>query len=127
MNRAQTVVTGAATLLILVMLAFPPYFGMNVESGGALHASIGHHPIWNPPESEYVCHALNPGDAEVCRGDVSAFDSRLNKVRLVAQVVLVLTVVAVVLLAVRRRERAVRQGNFTRQARSRFSEPRPRV
>jgi predicted nucleic acid-binding Zn ribbon protein len=106
MNRAQTVVTGAAALLILVMLVYPPYFGLDVESAGTVHASIGYHPIWSPPGSEYVCHALNPEAAEVCTEDVSAYDSRLNKVQLFLQLVLVLLVVAVMLQEVRRHERA---------------------
>jgi hypothetical protein len=106
MNRPQTGVAGAAALLILVMLVYPPYFGLDVESAGTVHASIGYHPVWNPPGSEYVCHALRAEAAEVCAEDVSAYDARLNKVQLVVQLVLVLLVMAVVLLAVRRHERA---------------------
>jgi hypothetical protein len=106
MSRAQIAVTGVAAFLILVMLVFPPYFGVDVEWGGTIHASIGHHPAWNPPGSEYVCLALNPEAAEGCRESASAYRSGLNKVRLVLQVVFVLVLMFVVLLVARRREPA---------------------
>jgi len=106
MSRTQIAVAGVAVVLILLMLAFPPYFGIDVESGGTLHGSIGRHPIWNPPSSEYVCHALNPEAVEVCREDSSAYRSGLNKVRLVLQEVLLVAGSLVILLVVRRRERA---------------------
>jgi len=106
MSRLQIAVTSVAVVLILVVLAFPPYFGIDVESGGTLHASIGHHPIWDPPSSEYVCHALNPDAVEVCREGTSAYRSGLNRVRLALQEVLLVAGMLVVLLVVRRRERA---------------------
>jgi len=105
MSRLQIAVAGVAFVLFLVVVVFPPYFGIDVESGGTLHASIGHHPIWSPPSSEYVCHALNPEAAEVCREGTSAYRSGLNEVRLILQEVLLVAGTFVVLLVVRRRER----------------------
>ncbi len=49
MNGRQWVVAGLASLALLLMLLFPPYFGIDRTSDGRVHAFLGYHPLWAPP------------------------------------------------------------------------------
>lgn len=89
-----------AGLFIFVLILFPPYFGIDVESEGRVHAFIGYHPIWSPPSSEQVYEILTSESASAVDAvRLSSFEARLNVVRLAFNI-FVLVIVAVVALIV---------------------------
>ena len=47
--------TGAALVLLW---SFPPFFGIDADSGGRLHQAIGRRPRWAPPGPDEVCIVL---------------------------------------------------------------------
>jgi len=50
---------GAVALALLTVLwIYPPFFGIDMESGGRLHTGMGHWPRWDPPTPVDVCEAL---------------------------------------------------------------------
>ncbi len=100
MNSRQKYTISLAGLFIVVLILFPPYFGIDVESEGRVHAFIGYRPIWSPPSAEQVYEILtseSASDVDVAR--LSSFEARLNVVRLAFNV-FVLVIVAVVALIV---------------------------
>jgi hypothetical protein len=87
-NRQKWILVAAA-LILLAMILFPPYFGVDRESGGRLHAFIGHHPIWDPPPASYVYQRLSSGDpGSSAPADLSSFEARVNVVRLARNIAL---------------------------------------
>jgi hypothetical protein len=100
--RRHTPLKAAATI-IAVMLLFPPYAGIDRESGGELHGSIGYHPVWNPPTSLDVYRALEGISTPPSDVSVASYEVILNKVQLTFNIVVVLVVTAVVILVMRRK------------------------
>jgi hypothetical protein len=83
MHKQQKGILVVAALVLLVMILFPPYYGIDRESGGRLHAFIGYHPVWDPPSASDVYQRLTPAAPEGSSpGDLSSFEARLNVVRL---------------------------------------------
>jgi len=102
MNGRQGVVAGVAALALLLMLLFPPYFAMDRTSGGAVHASVGHHPVWAPPTRGDALGVLTANaDAFSAVIERDNLDVRVNRVRLLGQVI-GLAAVALVCLRVAR-------------------------
>ncbi len=100
MNSRQKYTISLAGLFIVALILFPPYFGIDVESEGRVHAFIGYRPVWSPPSAEQVYEILtseSASDVDVAR--LSSFEARLNVVRLAFNV-FVLVIVAVVALIV---------------------------
>jgi hypothetical protein len=85
-------------LIALVLVLFPPFFGVDIESEGRVHASLGYHPVWSPPTSEHVYEVLTSrGAAGVDEQRISSFQARLNVVHLVFNIfVLVIITLAAV-------------------------------
>ena len=44
---------------LILMFLFPPYFGIDRSSNGQVHASVGYHPVWDPPDREHVLSVLS--------------------------------------------------------------------
>ncbi len=88
MNARQGVVAGVAALALLVILLFPPYLAMDSTSGGTVHAAVGHHPVWAPPTQAHALAVLardpDLGDAGIL---LENLDIRVNRVRLLSQVI----------------------------------------
>lgn len=84
MNRRQRAVLWLETVLLLVMIAVPPYFGIDRESEGRVHAHLGYFALWNPPTSVDACNTLRVRHASLadCASRSGAYESGLNKVRL---------------------------------------------
>jgi len=57
MNSRHAVII-VAGVMAMAQAAAPPYFGLVADSGGRLHASLGHYPRWAPPSPEDVCSAI---------------------------------------------------------------------
>jgi len=87
--------TGAAVVLLMVL--FPPYFGVYDQTGVNRHTGLGYHPIWNPPsqaEAYATIHGASPDAAQSESGGVTrSVEERLaltrvgfNKVGFVMQV-----------------------------------------
>ena len=55
-NRHAVIIV--AGLVAVAQSAAPPYFGFVADSGGRLHAPLGHYPRWAPPGPEDVCSAM---------------------------------------------------------------------
>ncbi len=103
MNPRQKYTLILAVFFIIIMILFPPYFGIDTESEGRVHAFIGYHPIWSPPSSEYVYEALtseSAANADAAR--VSSFQARLNKVQLIINFLILVSVTAGALIVFRR-------------------------
>ena len=57
--------TGVAVVLLMVL--FPPYFGVYDQTGVNRHTGLGYHPIWNPPsraEAYATIHGVSPDAAQ---------------------------------------------------------------
>ena len=84
MNRKQKGILLVAALVLILMILFPPYYGIDRESGGRVHAFVGYHAIWNPPSASYVYERLAFLDPESADpGRLSSFEARLNAVRMI--------------------------------------------
>jgi hypothetical protein len=100
----QRLILTLGIVVLLLMYLFPPYFGIDVESEGAVHGSVGFHPLWRAPNPEYVYEALtshSPQNVDPAR--LSSFQSRVNKVMLGFHTIIVVVVVGVVLIIHRKR------------------------
>ena len=84
MNRRQGTVLCIELILLLVLCAFPPYFGIDRNSEGRIHGPVGHFPIWDPPSTSDVFEALAQLHPELKgqRDRLEAFQPGLNKVKL---------------------------------------------
>ncbi len=104
MNSLQKYTISLAGLFIVVMMIFPPYFGIDVESEGRVHAFIGYRPIWSPPTAAQVYEILtseSAADVDVVR--LSSFEARLNIVRLTFNVIVLVIAAVVALILFRQR------------------------
>lgn len=111
MTRAGVILVGAGALVIALMILFPPYFVMDMQSNGRVHGSIGYHPIWKAPTSEYGYVRLHSKDpaaepvSRVSKDRLDAYKVGLNKVGLTMQSILVVVLVSVGMVIIRKRQR----------------------
>jgi hypothetical protein len=118
MRHLTKIVVIAATAVILLMLMFPPYYGMKLPREENLHAFIGYHPIWNPPTATYAHQALHghshdavePQNAIEPRTDderesLESYVVELNRVRLGFNIAIILLSTSAALLLGRRIKR----------------------
>ena len=110
MNRRQGVVLCVEVMLLLILCAFPPYFGIDRESEGRVHGPVGHFPVWDPPSTADVFEALVKLHPELKdqRDRLETFQPGLNKVKLTMTATASL-LVAGALLYVFREKHAARQ------------------
>ncbi len=106
---------GAAVLLLMVL--FPPYFGVYDQAGINRHTGLGYYPIWNPPsqaEAYALIHGTSPDAAqpESGRGFTRSVEEHLaltrvvfNKVGFVIQCILLGIAVTLASVVVARRRR----------------------
>ena len=96
MNGNRQSVLSVGALMLVALIARPPFFGMDRTSGGTLHANLGSSWAWDPPSSADAYARLtgnDPAAAEPQR--LASFDVRLNVVRLVLNLVFLVAVVGV--------------------------------
>jgi hypothetical protein len=107
MNRNQKRVLAIGVLILIALIVHPPYFGIDRDSGGKLHAFIGYHWIWRPPSSAYVYERLTKSDpAGIDSVRLASFAARVNSVRLVQNIVALGAVVALSIVLLKRRKKA---------------------
>lgn len=87
MNRKQKAVVVAGAVALLLMILYPPFFGIDRGSGGRRHAFIGYRAVWSPPSPSEVYLRLTSQDPTgVAPSRLAAFEARVNVVRLALNV-----------------------------------------
>lgn len=89
--------TTVSLVLVLVLIIFPPFFGIDNESAGMAHANLGYFPIWaKPGESDAFYGLVERGmvkefdsDADQSTIEPGRYTAHLNKVHLAANMLLV--------------------------------------
>jgi hypothetical protein len=103
-ERATIAGTAAAILLLFL---FPPFMSIDAASGGRVHASLGYHPVWNPPSAEAAFRVLYPDTLGVpTPARLTEVAPRINRVRLSFSAVAVAGVCVLVVEGRRRLTRA---------------------
>lgn len=77
---------------LLFLLLMPPFFVMDQTSGGSIHAPLGHHLFWNPPDAEEAMQVLYKKLPEATsdmekKKQPGCYMVSLNKIRLVIFVI----------------------------------------
>jgi len=104
MNRNQKVILATGAIILVTMIVHPPYFGIDRESGGKLHAFIGYHWIWNPPAAADVYKRLTKSDpAAIDPLRLASFEARINTVRLIQNIVVLSAAVALGMALLKKR------------------------
>lgn len=113
MNRKQKVVIIIAVAVLVAMIVFPPYAGIDRGSEGRIHGSLGFYPFWNPPTSQDVFDFLRqefPGELDGVQQNMddtrlSSFEPIFNKVMFIFNATLSLLVAAILLVVFRTRKK----------------------
>ena len=101
-------VLALAAAVFLLMVFFPPYFGVYDQAESNLHMPLGWHPIWSPPSQADAYRAIHGESLDSVLAGSAAERSRVieerlaltrvgfNKVMFVFQVVVVALVASAV-------------------------------
>lgn len=104
MNKRQRGVLALSIIVLITLLLFPPYFGIDRTSQGRVHGPVGWHPAWAPPDPEHVLSAFAEDDLIPEGGiEASALDIRVNKVGTVFEIVGLFLLMSAALFALRTR------------------------
>lgn len=98
MKKAKKILLVMFTLLLIGQVLFAPFYGMNSLSEDKIHTFLGYHPIWKEIPSEKVYELMLAkglpipdtlkGNENEYPIDYSRYESHLNKVRLIANIIL---------------------------------------
>jgi hypothetical protein len=111
MTKASVILVGVGAFVIALMILFPPYFVIDSQSNGRVHGSIGYHPIWKPPTSEYGYARLHSKDpsadpvSKISKERLDSYEIGINKVGLAMQSILVVVLVSVGMVIIKKRQR----------------------
>lgn len=84
MNEKQKTALAMFIVAIFALFLIPPFFGIDRTSRGRIHASIGFHPAWAPPDEEYAYEVLVEKGFLPSEGlDVTNLDVHRNNVLMV--------------------------------------------
>ena len=104
MNKKQKSALALFVVAIMALFLFPPFFAIDPASGGRIHASIGFHPVWAPPEEAYAYEVLVEEVSLLADGlDVISLEVRRNNVLMALSLLLLLIGVSVALFGFRTR------------------------
>jgi hypothetical protein len=107
MNRNQKIILATGAIILITLIVHPPYFGIDRESAGKLHAFIGYHWIWDPPLAPDVYERLTKsGTTGVDPLRLASFETRISTVRLIQNVVVLGAAVALGMALLRKRAKA---------------------
>ncbi len=99
----RSIIAASALVLLLVFL-YPPFMCIDPESNGRVHASLGHHAVWQPPSQEYIFRTLYPSAPGLPNQErLAGFVPRVNRIRLTLYLLAVGLTDIVLLSALRRR------------------------
>jgi len=87
--NSRHVVFLVAGLVAVTQAAAPPFFGLVADSGGRLHAPLGHYPRWAPPGPEDICSAIRARQPAAAIPALSCPPSPERRPQLVARVNLI--------------------------------------
>ncbi len=65
MKIVDRAILAIAVLALLLVILFPPWMCVDPQSGGRVHAALGHHSLWSPPSPESIFRTLYPDVREV--------------------------------------------------------------
>ena len=108
MTTPQRSVLLIEAAVLLTLVAIPPYFGVDRDSGARIHAPLGYFPVWSPPSATEVCRALRerfPSD-EDCTMRPQSYQASVNKVRIAMNALSSLVVAGALLRFFRKRRAA---------------------
>lgn len=106
MNRRQRTALALFVLAIIALFLFPPFFAIDPASEGRIHAPIGYHPVWAPPDQAYAYEVLVEKGFLPSEGlEVTSLEVRRNSVLLVFSLLLLLVAVSVAVFLLRTRNR----------------------
>jgi len=104
MKAIERCIIAGAGLVLLLLFLYPPFMSVDPESGGRVHAALGHHAVWDPPSPEFVFRALYPTAPELPSAErLAGFVPRVNRVRLTIHTLAVLLICGLVVFILRRR------------------------
>ena len=104
MNKKQKTALALFVVTVITLFLFPPFFAIDPTSGGRIHASIGFHPVWAPPDQAYAYEVLAGEGFLPSEGlNVVSLEVRANKVLMVFSLLLLLIGIAVALFGFRTR------------------------
>ena len=108
MTAPQRFVILLEVAVLLILVAIPPYFGVDRDSGGPVHAQLGYFPVWSPPSATEVCRALRERfpSAEDCTMRPQSFQAKINTVRVAMNALSSLVVAGALLRFLRKRTAA---------------------
>jgi hypothetical protein len=93
MVRIRRAIVLLSAIVFIVMVLFPPYAAMKLPKEENVHAFIGYHPIWNPPNAEYAYKVLSGEPHDPADGaDLSNYIVMFNKVRFIFNFMLLLLI-----------------------------------
>jgi len=106
MRTMERLIIAGAVCLLLLLFLYPPWMSVDSQSGGRVHAALGHYAIWDPPPPESIFLALYPNARELPNAErLADFRPRINRVRIVIYVLAIVVVCSLSILMLRRRRR----------------------
>jgi hypothetical protein len=110
MTKTGVILVGVGVFVIALMILFPPYFVIDLQSNGRVHGPIGYHPIWKAPTSEYGYVRLHSKDpraepvSNISKERLDSYKIGVNKVGLTMQSILVVVLVSIGLVITKKRQ-----------------------
>lgn len=68
MQTIKRSILAVTFLVVFLLILYPPFMCIDPQSGGQVHAAIGHYAIWNIPPPEFVFRILYPNTPELIGG-----------------------------------------------------------
>ena len=106
MNKRQRTALALFILAIIALFLFPPFFAIDPTSQGRIHAPIGYHPVWAPPDQAYAHEVLAEKGFLQSEGlEVSRLEVSRNDVLIVFSLLLLLVGFSLAVFLLRTRDR----------------------
>lgn len=105
MNKRQRIAMVLFVLAIIALFLFPPFFAIDPTSEGRIHAPIGYHPVWAPPDQAYAYEVLVEKGFLASEGlEMTSLEVGRNNVLIVFSLLLLLVGVPVAVFLLRTRD-----------------------
>jgi hypothetical protein len=109
MKNATRVCQFLFSVIVVLLIIFPPYYAVDLESNGKTHTAMGYYPIWSTPTSKdaYYC-LVNSGkiDAVVFENVITGkaitqYAAKFNTVRFILNFVIAGLFYSIILLTLK--------------------------